>query len=104
MKALVVVDYQVDFVNGALGFEGAELLEPIIIKKIEEKPQIDDSPLFGNFPIEKQKLVTEYVMNYMADILKGQIHRNGILQMNFIHLSVDSSNIHCAILLSSNVF
>lgn len=37
-----------------------------LIKKIEEKPQIDDSPLFGNFPIEKQKLVTEYVMNYMG--------------------------------------
>lgn len=36
MKALVVVDYQVDFVNGALGFAGAELLEPIILKKIEE--------------------------------------------------------------------
>ena len=36
MKGLVVVDYQVDFVNGALGFEGAELLEPIIVKKIEE--------------------------------------------------------------------
>ena len=37
-----------------------------LIRKIEEKPQIDDSPLFGNFPIEKQKLVTEYVMNYMG--------------------------------------
>ena len=36
MKALVVVDYQVDFVNGALGFEGAEKLEPIIVQKIEE--------------------------------------------------------------------
>lgn len=36
MKALVVVDYQVDFVNGALGFEGAELLEPIIVQKIEK--------------------------------------------------------------------
>ena len=35
-KALVVVDYQVDFVNGALGFEGAELLEDIIIDKIEK--------------------------------------------------------------------
>lgn len=35
-KALVVVDYQVDFVNGALGFEGAELLEPVIFGKIEE--------------------------------------------------------------------
>ena len=36
MKALVVVDYQVDFVNGALGFEGAELLEPVIVEKIEK--------------------------------------------------------------------
>lgn len=36
MKALVVVDYQVDFVNGALGFEGAERLEPVIERKIEE--------------------------------------------------------------------
>lgn len=36
MKALVVVDYQVDFVNGALGFEGAEKLEPIIVQKIED--------------------------------------------------------------------
>ncbi len=36
MKALIVVDYQVDFVSGALGFAGAELLEPIIIEKIRE--------------------------------------------------------------------
>ena len=35
MKALVVVDYQNDFVDGALGFAGAELLEPIIVEKIE---------------------------------------------------------------------
>ena len=34
MKALVVVDYQKDFVDGALGFDGAELLEPIIVEKI----------------------------------------------------------------------
>lgn len=36
MKALIVVDYQVDFVNGALGFEGAELLEPVILEKINK--------------------------------------------------------------------
>lgn len=36
MKALVVVDYQNDFVNGALGFAGAELLEPMIIDKIND--------------------------------------------------------------------
>lgn len=35
-KALVVVDYQVDFVSGALGFAGAELLEPLIIEKINK--------------------------------------------------------------------
>lgn len=34
MKALVVVDYQKDFVDGALGFEGAKLIEPIIVEKI----------------------------------------------------------------------
>lgn len=34
MKALVVVDYQNDFVDGALGFAGAELLEPMIVEKI----------------------------------------------------------------------
>lgn len=36
MRALVVVDYQVDFVSGALGFSGAERLEPLILQKIEE--------------------------------------------------------------------
>lgn len=36
MKALIVVDYQVDFVCGALGFEGAEKLESIILGKIEQ--------------------------------------------------------------------
>ncbi len=36
MNALIVVDYQNDFVNGSLGFAGAELLEPIIVGKIEE--------------------------------------------------------------------
>lgn len=36
MKALVVVDYQVDFVSGALGFAGAEALESVILKKIRK--------------------------------------------------------------------
>ncbi len=35
-KILVVVDYQNDFVNGALGFPGAELLDEKIVKKIKE--------------------------------------------------------------------
>lgn len=35
-KCLIVVDYQNDFVTGALGFNGAKDLEPIIVKKIED--------------------------------------------------------------------
>lgn len=35
-KALVVVDYQIDFVNGALGFAGAEILDSLIVGKINE--------------------------------------------------------------------
>lgn len=35
-KILVVVDYQKDFVNGALGFPGAENLDEKIVKKIQE--------------------------------------------------------------------
>ena len=34
MKALASIDYQNDFVCGALGFAGAELLEPLIVEKI----------------------------------------------------------------------
>ena len=42
MKALVVVDYQVDFVDGALGFPGAEKLEQIILDKIASPvPSLD---------------------------------------------------------------
>ncbi len=36
MKMLVVVDYQKDFVDGALGFPGAELLDAGIAAKIHE--------------------------------------------------------------------
>lgn len=34
-KLLVVVDVQKDFVNGSLGFEGAEAIIPVIVNKIE---------------------------------------------------------------------
>lgn len=34
-KLLIVIDYQVDFVNGALGFKGAEKLEQKLLKRIE---------------------------------------------------------------------
>lgn len=35
-ELLVVIDYQNDFVNGALGFEGAEKLDGPIVEKIRE--------------------------------------------------------------------
>lgn len=34
-KLLVVIDYQNDFVNGALGFSGAEALEPGILRAVQ---------------------------------------------------------------------
>ena len=42
-ELLVIVDYQNDFVDGALGFKGAELLEDYIVRQIEhaEKNNID---------------------------------------------------------------
>ncbi len=46
MKALVVVDYQNDFVSGALGFAGAELLEPIIADKINQYRANGDAIIF----------------------------------------------------------
>lgn len=40
---LVVVDYQVDFVNGALGFDGAEKLDAGISRKVREAAARGDS-------------------------------------------------------------
>lgn len=45
-KLLIVVDFQVDFVDGALGFEGAERLEEPIVAKIEAYRQRGDSIFF----------------------------------------------------------
>ena len=46
MKALIVVDYQVDFVSGALGFAGAEEIEGNILRLIEEYEGRGDDVLF----------------------------------------------------------
>ncbi|MDR0999855.1 MAG: cysteine hydrolase [Clostridiales bacterium] len=35
-RCLVVVDYQNDFVSGSLGFAGAELLDSLIVEKIQK--------------------------------------------------------------------
>ncbi len=37
-----------------------------LLKKIGERPQIDDSALFGDFPVEKQKELTKYIMAFMT--------------------------------------
>ena len=42
MKLLVVVDYQKDFVDGALGFSGAEKLDAGIAEKIRVYSQCGD--------------------------------------------------------------
>ena len=41
-RLLIVVDYQNDFVDGALGFEGAELLDERIANKIDEYRESGD--------------------------------------------------------------
>ena len=45
-RLLVVVDYQNDFVDGALGFKGADLIAPAIVKLINEFRTNDDEVVF----------------------------------------------------------
>ena len=45
-KALIVVDYQKDFVDGALGFEKAVQLEQAICRKIEQAREQGEEILF----------------------------------------------------------
>ena len=45
-KLLVVVDYQNDFVDGALGFKGAEKIAPAIASLIEEFRRNNDDVVF----------------------------------------------------------
>ena len=45
-KALIVVDYQKDFVDGALGFEKAVQLEQAICRKIEQAREQSEEILF----------------------------------------------------------
>ena len=45
-KLLVVVDYQNDFVDGALGFDGADSIEDEIVKLIDEFEKNNDYVVF----------------------------------------------------------
>lgn len=58
MKALIVVDYQNDFVSGSLGFETAPSLDEIIVKKIEEYRENDDEVIFTYDTHEENYLET----------------------------------------------
>ena len=58
-KLLIVVDYQVDFVDGALGFEGAELLDERIAAKIESYRENGDAVVFTLDTHHKNYLETQ---------------------------------------------
>ena len=45
-KLLLVIDYQNDFVNGSLGFPGAESLEGPIVERIQEYRDRGDDVIF----------------------------------------------------------
>lgn len=57
-KLLVVVDYQNDFVDGALGFDGAELLEDKILELIEHFERNGDYICFTKDTHERDYLLT----------------------------------------------
>lgn len=58
-RLLIVVDYQNDFVDGALGFEGAELLDERIAAKIDEYREAGDSVCFTFDTHHKDYLETQ---------------------------------------------
>lgn len=57
-KLLCVVDYQQDFVNGALGFAGAERLEPGILKAVEQRLEEGGWVVFTRDTHEEDYLAT----------------------------------------------
>ena len=58
-RLLVVVDYQIDFVDGALGFEGAELLDSRIARKIDDYREAGDIVCFTLDTHHKNYLETQ---------------------------------------------
>lgn len=59
MKCLIVIDYQNDFVDGALGFPGAEKLEKRIASLIKEYSGRGDEVLFTKDTHEENYMSTE---------------------------------------------
>ncbi len=69
----VPYDTQLDLYERGLTMEKADrffavLREGIVplLQKIAKAPQIDDSPLLGKYPAEKQKELTKYLMDFMG--------------------------------------
>lgn len=58
-KLLIVVDYQNDFVSGALGFDGAKEIEPYLAKKIKEYKDGGDDVIFTMDTHQDDYLSTE---------------------------------------------
>ena len=58
-RLLIVVDYQKDFVDGALGFSGAELLDERIARKIDEYREAGDNVCFTLDTHHKDYLETQ---------------------------------------------
>ncbi|HKL47132.1 MAG TPA: isochorismatase family cysteine hydrolase [Candidatus Izemoplasmatales bacterium] len=58
-KCLIVVDYQNDFIDGALGFEGGRSIKDNIIKKIQEFRQSQSDIIFTMDTHSKDYLKTE---------------------------------------------
>ena len=80
-KLLIVVDYQVDFVSGALGFEGAELIGPVIKEKIESYLKENNDVIFLKNGAKK---FTKRVIVISLNILSGGKNQIVVIYINFI--------------------
>ncbi|VYT63403.1 isochorismatase family protein [Clostridium tertium] len=71
-KLLVVIDYQNDFVDGALGFEKAKTLEPLIYEKINKYIENGEKVLFTYDTHQKDYLNTREGKNLpVTHCIKG---------------------------------
>lgn len=71
-RLLLVIDYQNDFVNGALGFSGAEKLEDAIVRKIDAAIAAGDDVVFTLDTHEEDYLTTQEGKNLpVAHCLRG---------------------------------
>lgn len=76
-KALIVVDYQNDFVDGTLGFSGAELIEEEIITLIKKFRSNGDLVLFTKDTHEENYLQTIEGKNLpISHCIKGTTGHN----------------------------